>query len=151
MERVLRAIAKVGVGGLLLIAGCGRLATPPARQVSIHQNWALQPGSEVAGYHVSGGLGDISIELKGKAARAPFNGKVQPSTAECVMFSSPEVPAYLFRFCGLHNIQLGEIEAGHKIGSGETLQFAALRKQPDGTWALVEPAVDILERTVSTP
>ncbi|MFE4105358.1 hypothetical protein [Almyronema epifaneia] len=138
----------LGISSLLLVMGCSQAASPPARQVSIHQNWALQPGSEIAGYHVSGGLGDISIELRGKAVHAPFDGKVQPSVADCVMFSSPEVPAYLFRFCGLQGTRLGEVKAGSKVGTGETLQFAALRKQPDGTWALVEPAMDVLERTV---
>ncbi|NEQ31045.1 MAG: hypothetical protein F6K04_08580, partial [Leptolyngbya sp. SIO4C5] len=63
----------------------------------------------------------------------------------------PEVPAYLFRLCGLKNARLGDIKAGNQVGTGETLQFAALRKQPDGSWALVEPAVDVLERTVSSP
>ncbi|NEQ33215.1 MAG: hypothetical protein F6K04_19820, partial [Leptolyngbya sp. SIO4C5] len=122
----------LGIGSLWLLASCSQSAPPPARQVTIHQNWALQPGSEIAGYRISGSLGDISIELNGKAAHAPFDGKVQPSAANCVMFSSPEVPAYLFRLCGLKNARLGDIKAGNQVGTGETLQFAALRKQPNG-------------------
>ncbi|MEB3268457.1 MAG: hypothetical protein VKJ09_07955 [Leptolyngbya sp.] len=138
------------MGGLLLgaIAACGRGPTVAPRNIPIHQEWALQPGSEVGGYRVMGGLGDVSIEIKGKAIRAPFDGKVQPTDNGCIAFTSPEVPAYLFRLCGLQRPRLGDVRAGDKIGKGQVLQFAAMRRQPDGTWALVEPAVDILERTV---
>ncbi|MDJ0706265.1 MAG: hypothetical protein QNJ46_23585 [Leptolyngbyaceae cyanobacterium MO_188.B28] len=133
---------------MLFAAGCGAQPNVPPRAIQLHQKWALQPGAEVAGLRISGGLGDISIELKGKSVRAPFNGKVQPNREDCVVFSSSEVPAYLFRLCGLKRPQLGDLQEGEVIGSGEALQFAALRRQPDGSWAIVEPAVDLLERTV---
>ena len=133
---------------LLLAAGCARQPEVSPRAIQLHQKWILQPGAEVAGFKISGGLGDISIELEGKSVRAPFNGKVQPNQADCVVFSSSEVPAYLFRFCGLKRPQLGDLQAGDVIGSGQALQFAALRRQPDGSWAIVEPALDLLERTI---
>lgn len=134
---------------LLVVGACGFSAAEiPPRNISIHQSWALQPGSEVGGYRVIGSLGDVSIELKGKTVKAPFDGKVQPTHHECVAFSSPEVPAYLFRLCGVERPRLGPVAAGQVIGRGRVLQFAAMRRQPDGTWAMVEPAVDVLERTV---
>lgn len=123
-------------------------AEVPPRNITIHQAWALQPGSRVGNYEVVGSLGDVSIELQGKSVKAPFDGKVQPTQHRCVAFSSPEVPAYLFRLCGVRRPRLGAVEAGQVIGRGQVLQFAAMRRQPDGTWAMVEPAVDILERTV---
>jgi hypothetical protein len=138
----------MGVVALGTISACGRGPTVAHRNIPLHQQWALQPGSEVGGYRIMGGLGDVSIEIKGKAIRAPFDGKVQPTDHDCVAFTSPEVPAYLFRLCGLQRPRLGPVQAGDKIGKGQVLQFAAMRRQPDGTWALVEPAVDILERTV---
>jgi hypothetical protein len=140
----------IALGAIALgaIAACGQGPTVAPRNIPIHQEWALQPGSEVGGYRVMGGLGDVSIELGGKAIHAPFDGQVQPTDNNCVAFSSPEVPAYLFRLCGLRRPRLGPVEAGQPIGRGQVLQFAAMRRQPDGTWALVEPAVDILERTV---
>jgi hypothetical protein len=58
------------------------------------------------------------------------------------------VPAYLFRLCGLNKPHLGAVSQGDVIGSGKLLLFAALRKQPNGTWAIVEPAKGILERTL---
>ena len=128
--------------------GCTQQPEISPRPIQLHQKWILQPGAEVAGFKIAGGLGDISIELEGKSVRAPFNGKVQPNQADCVVFSSAEVPAYLFRFCGLKRPQLGNLQAGDVIGSGQALQFAALRRQPDGSWAIVEPAMDILERTI---
>ena len=135
---------------ILMGVGACRFATAevPPRKIPIHQSWALQPGSQVGNYHVVGGLGDISIELDGSAVKAPFDGKVQPTDHKCVAFSSPEVPAYLFRLCGVKRPRLGSIEAGQVIGRGEVLQFAAMRRQPDGSWAMVEPAIEVLEKTV---
>lgn len=141
--KILASLLTLGVGA------CGfSSAEIPLRNISIHQTWALQPGSEVGGYPVVGSLGDVSIRLGGSAVKAPFDGKVQPTHHECVAFSSPEVPAYLFRLCGVNRPRLGKIEAGQVIGRGQVLQFAAMRRQPNGTWAMVEPAVDVLERTV---
>lgn len=135
---------------ILMGVGACRFATAevPPRKIPIHQNWTLQPGSQIGNYHVVGGLGDISIELNGSSVKAPFDGKVQPTDHKCVAFSSPEVPAYLFRLCGVKRPQLGPVEAGQVIGRGEVLQFAAMRRQPDGSWAMVEPAVEVLEKTV---
>jgi hypothetical protein len=101
---------------------------------------------------VAGSLGDISIQLDGAKVYAPFDGLVQPNNVgECVIFSSPDVPAYLFRLCGMSRPRLGEIKQGRAIGSANYLQFAALRRQPDGKWAMVEPASDILQRTLTQP
>ncbi len=146
-------LPRMVLGGVLLatLAACGRSAAVPPRDIQIHQSWALQPGSQVGNYRVVGGLGDISIELEGNALRAPFDGRIEPTKqlAACVAFSSPEVPAYLFRLCGVKRPRLGDVTAGQVIGHGDVIQFAAMRRQPDGTWALVEPAMDVLERTVA--
>lgn len=139
------------MGALLLlgVASCSMTQAKVApRSIPIHQNWALQPGSEVGGFQVVGSLGDVSIDLNGDKVRAPFDGEVQPAENDCVAFTSPEIPAYLFRLCGINRPRLGTVEAGKVIGRGDVLQFAAMRRQPDGTWAMVEPAVDVLERTV---
>lgn len=124
-----------------------RQATVP-RTVQISQTWELQPGDEVGGYRVTGGLGDISVDLGGKWVRAPFSGTAYAYTPECLLFSSAEVPAYLFRFCGLKRVRLGDRKAGDALGTGEQVHFAALRKQPDGTWAMIEPAKQVLERSL---
>lgn len=136
----------------LLLLGLGACtltqAKVPPRNIPIHQEWALQPGSKVGDFQVVGSLGDVSIDLKGNKVKAPFDGEVQPADNDCVAFTSPEIPAYLFRLCGVTRPRLGTVEAGQAIGRGKVLQFAAMRRQPDGTWAMVEPAVDVLERTV---
>ncbi|NET31416.1 MAG: hypothetical protein F6K19_05365 [Cyanothece sp. SIO1E1] len=138
---------------LLLLVGVGCTTQPkvPARSIQLHQSWALQPGSRIANYQITGGLGDISIALKGHRVHAPFTGRVQPLSSDCVIFSSPEIPAYLFRLCGIKRPRLGALKAGEVFGSSHALQFAALRKQPNGTWAIVEPAADVLERTIGHP
>ena len=136
---------------LFLIGGC--TSQPSDQQpidIKLFQKWELQPGDTIAGYKVLGGLGDISIALKGSPAYAPFDGEAQIDKQGCVFFSTAEIPAYKFRLCGLNAPQLGKLRQGDPIGRGDTMQFAALRKQPDGTWAIVEPAKNILERTLKT-
>ncbi len=136
----------------LLLAGCSALPPASPRQIHIHQSWPLQPGRNVAGYMVTGGIGDVSLNLRGGAVMAPFDGQVQqgqPST--CVLFSSRELPAYLLRLCGLQQPKIGAVRQGEVIGTGRSLHFAALRKQPDGTWALVEPSLSLLDQTLTRP
>ncbi|GAB4373602.1 MAG: hypothetical protein Kow00121_17010 [Elainellaceae cyanobacterium] len=140
-QRFVMAIA------LSITSGCTASQTPfPTRTIEIQQAWQLQPGSTVSGHRVVAGLGDISILLNGGTIYAPFNGRVEPTLEDCVLFSSPDVPAYLFRFCGLSAPRLGDMPEGTAIGSGKHLHFAALRRQPDGTWTMVEPSQTILER-----
>lgn len=140
-----------GLVSALLLASC-QAATPQSqpRPLQVQQDWELQPGQVVAGHKVVGGLGDITVALDGAAAYAPFPGQVDAIAEDgCVVYSSPEVPAYLFRMCGLRRPRFGSIKAGQKIGSGQYLHFAALRRQPDGTWVIVEPALDILEQILT--
>jgi hypothetical protein len=142
----------IGIATLLLPSGCSQTQKPEAPiDLKLYQSWELQPGDNVGGRQVLGGLGDISIALNGGNVYAPFNGKLRLERRGCIVFSSFDVPAYLFRFCGLSNPRLGMINQGEAIGKGRSLQFAALRKQPNGTWAIVEPTKAILERTLSKP
>lgn len=141
-------VAAVLVG--VLLAGC--TPTPQVTQtvnIRLYQQWELQPGDEIAGRQVLGGLGDISIALNGGNVYAPFAGKTQLDQRRCVLFSSPQVPAYLFRLCGLSDPELGQVNQGDIIGNGEILEFATLRKQPNGTWAIVEPAKSLLEKILT--
>ena len=134
----------------LILSSCQSQALPPKRVINIQQQWELEPGDLIADTLVVGSLGDISIQLKGTPLRAPFAGKLEPSTFEqCAIYSTPEVPAYLFRFCGLRRPRFGAVKAGQTMGNGSHIQFATLRRQPDGTWIIVEPSTGILERAIS--
>jgi hypothetical protein len=124
-------------------------STEPVRTIKIQQSWQLQPGDKIGSYQIAAGLGDISIELNSGKVYAPFDGRVQPNNQRCVLFSSPEVPAYLFRLCGLNQPRLGQIKQGDAIGSGQYLYFATLRKLPEGTWTIVEPSRSMLERLLN--
>ncbi len=140
------------VAGLVLIGG-GSLAgqfrsQPPIRRIQVQQNWALQTGSQVAGYAVSGGLGDITLDLSGAAVQMPFDGEVEPTGEGCVLVSGAEFPAYVFRLCGLRRKRLGAQRRYRPIGRANHLVFATLRKQPDGTWVVVEPSVQVIEQFV---
>ena len=142
----------ITLGLIFLVSGCQKsTASAPPRDLTIHQNWELKPGSLIAGHRISGGLGDVSIEVKGDPLYAPFSGTLQPHQTHCAIFSSPELPAYLLRFCDIDRPQWGDLRQGDRMGTGKTLQFAALRKQPSGEWTLVEPASDILERIFIKP
>ncbi|MEO0409726.1 MAG: hypothetical protein AAF289_20485 [Cyanobacteria bacterium P01_A01_bin.135] len=118
-------------------------------QPVIQQQWQLQPGSMIGERAVVAGLGDVSIALEGGSVYAPFSGVVQPIVQpieRCALFTSPDLPAYSARLCGLRRIRSGAVQRGDRIGSGQILHFAALRKQPDGTWAIVEPSQDLVSR-----
>lgn len=146
----LRALFSSLVASLLFLAGCS--TSPNSNDLidlKLYQQWQLQPGSVIKGYSVVGGLGDIAIALNGQPVYAPFDGRVQKDPRNCLIFSSPDVPAYLFRLCGVQNGQLGIHNQGDRIGSASTVYIATLRKQPDGTWAIVEPSQPILERILS--
>lgn len=133
------------------LASCGRQDRPPSpREFKIQQSWQFQPGTEVAGHPIRGGLGDISIDINGGKIYAPMTGEVQPHNRDCVIFTSAELPAYLLRLCGVDHPKLGAVKQGEAIASSYVLSFAVLRKQPDGTWALVEPANPLLERVLTS-
>jgi hypothetical protein len=141
----------VGIVGMLLVS-CAESPPVPPRTFSIQQQWQMEPGQPVGNYTIVAGLGDISIQLRGDRIYAPFTGLLQPhADSPCFIFSSPEVPAYLLRFCGLQRPQLGRVAQGDRLGQGQVLHVATLRKQPDGTWALVEPDASLLRALVQAP
>jgi hypothetical protein len=137
---------------ILLLKGCAQPSTDKTTRFEVNlaknQNWQLQPGDAIAGYSISGGLGDISIVLKGNSIYAPYDGETHLDKRGCLYFETPDIPAYLFRFCGLHAHKIGKVSAKQAIAKGEILQFAALRRQADGTWAIVEPDKTLIERTL---
>ena len=156
MQGIGSVSSKVGLFLIMLsmmVTGCSDTNSETSvRVLQIQQTWELQPGDTVGGYRIAGSLGDVSIELNGATVYAPFDGQVQPNDIQgCLVYSSPEVPAYVFRLCGLRLLKRGLVRQGDAIGKGDDLQFAALRRQPDGKWAIVEPAKDILERTLRKP
>ena len=142
----LRHLVWLVSGTLLpLLAACQSGSSAP-RTITIQQTWELQVGNQVGDYRISSGLGDITLELGGDPVRMPFDGKVQPMDEHCIALTSPEVPAYLFRLCGINRPSLGQRSQDHTIGRAQQLVFAAFRKEPDGTWALIEPATDLIEQ-----
>ncbi|NER32574.1 MAG: hypothetical protein F6J93_00585 [Oscillatoria sp. SIO1A7] len=139
--------------GLLAMFGCApEPVLEKPRTVQLQQNWEAQPGDDLAGHRIVGGLGDIAIALKGnKTVYAPTDGRLQPNSPECAIFSSEELPIYLFRFCGLKNPQWGKRRAGEKLGQSDILSFAVLNRRPDGKWAFVEPSMSIIETILNPP
>ncbi|MEM9089067.1 MAG: hypothetical protein AAGC93_10015 [Cyanobacteria bacterium P01_F01_bin.53] len=136
--------------GSLLLGSCAAHSAPEKRKITLQQQWTLNPGDEISGNIVAGSLGDISLALKQGHIKAPFEGELEPTDLEsCALYSSPEIPAYLFRLCGLKSFKYGAIKAGDHIGKGEFLSFATLRRQPDGTWIIVEPARGVLEKALT--
>ncbi len=138
------------LAALSVLASCSTPAVtqPTIKDLPMYQQWQLQPGDKIADYTVSGGLGDISIVLNGKSVYAPSEGDTYIDARGCVYFASADTPAYLYRFCGLKSPKLGHLQSGQAIATADLLQFAALLRQPDGKWALVEPDKSLLERTL---
>ena len=144
----------LGLSLLLMgLSGCGSLAPVVPRQIVLKQSWEIESGDRVAGQLVTGSLGDVSVQLQGTRLRAPFAGQVELAAKgfHCVYFSTPEVPAYLFRYCGVRQPRIGKVQAGEAIGRGRQIHFATLRRQPDGAWAIVEPSDRVLEQSLNQP
>jgi len=147
-----RTLGGLAIGLSLMLPGCHQPpATDQTINLQIYQKWQLQPGDNIKGHLVLAGLGDISIALDGKSVYAPFDGRAQKDQRECLIFSTPDVPAYLFRLCGLADLRLGDRRQGESLGSGAMVHFATLRKQPDGTWAIVEPSKPMIGKILSKP
>jgi len=147
-----------GLGLLGLLAGLGACSGardgPAPRHINLYQDWSLQPGDRIANYQVHSGLGDVALDIRGNRLYMPFAGQVQAASGhgdDCVVVSSPEVPAYLFRFCGLRQTRLGDRHQGDTVGQGDIVAFATLRRQADGTWAMVEPAKEMIEQFLAQP
>ena len=141
-----RLMMRMTLGGLLSLLVACQSGTPTPRSITIQQTWELQVGNRVGDYRISSGLGDITLDLGGDPVKMPFTGKTQPMDDHCIAVTSPEVPAYLFRLCGISRPNLGQRSQGHTIGRAERLVFAAFRKEPDGTWALIEPVTELIEQ-----
>ena len=148
-------LQRFGVLAIALIISASCHPSPPSietRRVHVQQGWELQPGHSIAGHPIVAGLGDVSIRLRGSTLYAPFDGMVEPADVEdCVVFSSPKVPAYLLRLCGLSHPRWGAVKQGDRLGTGHTVHFATLRKQPDGTWAIIEPSLNLIETALTPP
>ncbi len=140
----------IGILLSIVLTGCQKAPPDDGREIVVEQSWELDLGDAVEGFPVVGSLGDVSVYLKNSIVRAPFDGEVERSAIadNCIFFSSPEVPAYLFRYCGLKGINLGEVRQGKKMGKADYLHFATMRRQPEGTWAIVEPSRNVLERSL---
>ncbi len=146
-----RRLGGLGLGIIVgLISGCRHSAIATPRQIIVQQAWELEPGQQISGFGVVASLGDISIDTRGHRIYAPFTGEVELAALgnDCIFFSSAEVPAYLFRYCGVRRPRLGPITLAAPMGSARFLHFSTLRRQPDGTWAMVEPSRHVLERSL---
>lgn len=120
----------------------------PAKPTSIqvYQKWELQRGDRIHDQTVVSGLGELTIDLAGKSIYAPMSGEAKLDPSGCVLFAGTELPAYLFRFCGISAPNLGALRKGQTIGTGNLLVFATFQKQQNGTWAFVEPSKSMLEQ-----
>ncbi len=133
----------------IFLKGCQKTPTI-TKAPELHQKWELQAGDRIADYEIISGLGDLSLELHGKAIYAPAKGKTTMDIRHCIYFDSPEIPNYLFRLCGLQNPTTGNLQKGDEIGKAQQLQFATLRQHPSGKWAIVEPSKQILEKLLKS-
>lgn len=154
LSTLVRLMLNLSAGLLLAsLSSCRNLASVTPRQIVLKQSWAIESGDRVAGQLVTGSLGDISVRLRGTRLRAPFGGQIELASKgfHCIYFSTPDVPAYLFRYCGVRQPRLGLIQAGEVMGRGQQIHFATLRRQPDGAWAIVEPSDRVLEQSLNRP
>ncbi|MGD1903576.1 MAG: hypothetical protein ACFB9N_15185 [Geitlerinemataceae cyanobacterium] len=137
------------------------------REVKVQQYWGVQIGDDVGSASVSGSLGDISLAYSGRVL-APLDGRVEedfvtivgerllPNEPGCVLFSSPQLPAYLVKACGLVQRYLGEVRAGEPIGrTNSMLHVSLLSRRRDGAaneaeWVYVSPSPEFLSLAIES-
>lgn len=137
---------------------------PKLKQIEIKKVWKIQVGEFIAGHRVIGGLGDISLEYEG-SVKAPVAGVVDSEfvlvtdsdliagTRDCVIFSSPQLPAYLLNICGLTERYLGPVDDDSPIGKTDGslhLSLLSFRKDASQTskWIYVSPSSKLIEQLV---
>lgn len=114
--------------------------------IQVYQKWELQRGDRINDQIIVSGLGELTIDLAGKPIYAPMSGEAKPDQSGCILFAGTELPAYLFRFCGISAPKLGVLRKGQTIARANLLVFATFQKQQNGTWAFVEPSKSMLEQ-----
>ncbi len=148
-------IQTYGLTGLMIgsLTACQIVKTQPSPpdkllSIQIYQKWELQRGDRINNQTVVSALGDLAINLAGKPVYAPMSGEAKLDRTGCVLFTGTELPAYLFRFCGINTPKLGVLRKGQTIGTANLLVFATFQKQQNGTWAFVEPSKAMIEQTL---
>ncbi len=150
------------------------VTTPPAsdegrlQEVKVQQSWGVQIGDAIGTAEVIGSLGDVSLAHRGRVF-APVDGWVEgnfvtivgdellPSEPDCVLFSSPQLPSYLMKTCGLVQRYFGAVEAGQPIGrTGGALHVSLLSRRRDqaansdaeAEWVYVSPSPEFLAQAI---
>ncbi|MGB3559980.1 MAG: hypothetical protein WBA24_15695 [Geitlerinemataceae cyanobacterium] len=135
------------------------------REIELHQTWGIHAGNAIAQHPIVSGLGDISLSFDGKVV-APVDGWVEgefvlvhdaslrQSSPDCVLFSSPQMPAYLSRLCGFKQRNLGLVEQGMPIGQTNgylhiTLFSYRTNEEETPAWFYVSPSPQLIENLVS--
>jgi len=138
-----------------------KLAQPSQKEISLRQTWSLQAGESIEGHRVVSGLGDLSVALKDEVY-APADGivygrfvlisegTVTQSQQDCLVFSSPQIPAYLLQLCGLDKRRLGFVKRGGVLGKAQGYLHLALLRH-DEQWVFVSPSPDLLKRLLRKP
>jgi hypothetical protein len=137
--------------GSLTACQLGKMQTAPTvkpMNIQIYQKWELQRGDRVNNQTVVSALGELAIDLGGKPIYAPMSGEARLDRTGCLLLAGTELPAYLFRFCGINTPKLGVLRKGQAIGTASLLVLATFRKQQNGTWAFVEPSKAMVEQTL---
>jgi hypothetical protein len=134
------------------------------REIEVQQTWGMPAGVQIGKYRIASGLGDISLEMEGTSF-APIDGwnegdfvlisqgNLQRNQDDCTIFSSPQMPAYLLKLCGLKHKNTGRIEQGKPLGKTDGylhISLLSYRKADRGraTWVYVSPSAQLLESLV---
>lgn len=135
------------------------------REIELQNTWEVKAGDSIEGYFIASGLGDISLAMKGKVI-APIDGHLEEKfvlisdgrlirgTSDCVIFSSPQLPAYLIKLCGLASRNLERVERGKAIGkTNGYLHISLLSYRPNqengAIWVYVPPSPQLIESLVA--
>ena len=135
------------------------------REIELQNTWGVKAGDSIEGYFIASGLGDISLAMKGKVI-APIDGNVEENfvlisdgslirgPSDCIIFSSPQLPAYLIKLCGLASRNLEQVEGGKPIGKTNGYLHISLfsyrpNQESGAIWVYVPPSPQLIESLVA--
>ncbi|WP_017661921.1 hypothetical protein [Baaleninema simplex] len=134
--------------------------TPIVSEVTVASDVSIAAGDEIAERRVVAAFGELSLRTSGKVF-APFDGwangqlvfvtdgTLRSMPSDCTVFSSPQIPNYLLRLCGLGRRHLGYRRLGEALGRADGYLHVTLltyRTEESGDlWVYVPPAASLVQ------
>ncbi|MGC9502305.1 hypothetical protein [Baaleninema sp.] len=139
---------------------------PIVSEVTVESATAVAAGDEIADRPVVAEFGELSLRATGRVfapvdgwANGQFRfvtgGRLRSMPSDCTILSSPQIPNYLLKLCGLARRHLGYRRVGEPLGRTDGYLHVALltyRSDEAGDrWVYVPPAPSLVQTLFDRP